>query len=240
MGPLFVLIFWGFVLCIVALPCVAASRWVAARLTIRSSDAVRKRFRSAATLGPMAVGLYLLLLLAGMGIYGTATGRDLGFGDDFELPLPNGYRWVAVDVPDLATIYDPGGEPTYLDHVVSLQRSGDWLAGGTSDRVDRSGDLHDVSADHWFLLNTKNREHFDATSEAQLDQLTAEHGFRLKLQPSSAFYSSHRYRWYDAVVALLLLSPGMLILLSIYRKARRLLRDSAAPAGSGSAAVGLL
>ncbi len=230
MGPLFALIFWCLVLAFVASAAVVPARRLAQRLSTRAPMHVQAKFLRAATLLPSVCAVYLLIAALSFGIYGTVTGRDLGFGDDMELPLQNGYRWLAVDLPTLASIRNRS-QVTAVDDVVSLQQSGDWLAGATSKNSDWRPQSGGTRPDAFFLLNTKSGQLLELSTSTQLSELTAQHGFALHLQPSSDFYNAHRYGWRDALALFLILAPGLIAIAWLYRKARRLLRSSAANTG---------
>lgn len=246
MGPLFALGFLTVAALIVALPCVLFGAWLAKRVSRRSSEEVRREFVRAGVLIPIGGVSYGIGCIVAIGIFGTLTGRDLGFGDSYGIPLNNGYHWSAIDEGISGCVFPEAAEDassscglpnlsrTRFVDVLSFQESGDWLAGSFDS--DESHFLYpdQQRSDHWFLFNTKTHERYDAPNEAVLARLSVQHGFTLKLESAINFYDHHRYRWYDGAFALLLLAPGLLILLRLYARARRLLKKSAAALETGA------
>ena len=144
-------------------------------------------------------------------------------GDSFEVPLPNGYQWLAIDMTDRAAIVSPGSGSVF-DDVVQMQQHGDWLAGAYDSRPDHYGLPDDVVPDHWFLFNTRDHRIVVAASVQELAELARQQGFTLRPEPSSQFYGERRWRWHDVAIGLTLMMPGAAALLVLYRKAKASLR----------------
>ena len=157
----------------------------------------------------------------------------MGFGDGFELKLHNGYHFSAIDTPESACVYRDnhdefstcGNGPGSFYQILALQEYGDWLAGAFDGTTDVHPFADQQKADHWFLFNTRTGERVDASSEADLRAKAAAQGVQLALMPSADFYGAHRFHAYDVLVALLLLTPGVLACLWLFKKARHMLRD---------------
>ena len=67
---------------------------------------------------------------------------DLGFGDSWKAPLPNGYQLISVDVPDNGSIYkDDDHHAESIDGVQQIKVIGDSVIG--------------LSGNKYFLLDTK-------------------------------------------------------------------------------------
>jgi hypothetical protein len=41
--------------------------------------------------------------------------RDIGLGDGFECPLPNGYALSFIDTTDIGTVYEPKNRPVWSE-----------------------------------------------------------------------------------------------------------------------------
>jgi hypothetical protein len=67
---------------------------------------------------------------------------DIGFGDSWKTPLPNGYQLISVDVPDNGSIYkDDDHHAESIDGVQQIKVIGDSVIG--------------LSGNKYFLLDTK-------------------------------------------------------------------------------------
>jgi len=173
-----------------------------------------------------------------MAMVGLATGRDVGFGDGFDLPLDNHYHWSAIDDTDFAMIYDvrdksaSDGDSIHIesddrdafDNVVELQEEGDWLAGAYVSEDESKRLPGKKVPDCWFLFNTRTHQRLDAKSEDDLRADAAQQGIQLHMQSSDNFYSSHRFGWKDVVVVLMLLLPPPVGLFLLWKAARRALQ----------------
>lgn len=249
MGVAFVFLIYVVAVAVVSVPLMALAAWIGNRIARRSSAHTKKVFRLGGMLLPPVAGVYLLGCLVVMAMFGEFTGRDSGFGDDFELPLRNGYQWTAIDEPAAACVYRgssadigyycklPNTNRDVFVDVLALQQHEDWLAGAFDGDVSHFLNPEKQQSDHWFLFNSKTQERFDAQNEAALARLTAQHGFVLKLDSSSDFYSQHRYRWTDALVVFLLIAPAIAVTFWLRRKARKLLQKDAEAAGPGDFAT---
>ena len=67
---------------------------------------------------------------------------DIGFGDSWKAPLPNGYQLISVDMPDNGSIYKDDDHSTEgIDGVRQIEVIGDTVIG--------------LSSNKYFLLDTK-------------------------------------------------------------------------------------
>jgi len=232
MGVAFVFLIYIVLAVCLAVPAGAVGAWIGGRIARKTDKKTKHTFRIAGIVLPFLAGGYLLAWVAGMSAFGIATGRDFGFGDGFEIPLHNGYHWSAIDEPTAACVYVNKDE---FSACGSDQRNSfyevDWLAGSFDGRSYESFPPEDRQPDHWFLFNTRTHERVDAISEAELRQKAAQHGVALSLQSSADFYGSHRYHWYDFAIGLMLLLPGIAVMIWLYRKTRRMLREAAMQTG---------
>jgi hypothetical protein len=231
MGIAFVFALYIIAVALFAVPAALGCAWVAGRIARRCDQRTRRIFRLAGAAFPFLAGGYLLAFVVAMGLFGVATGRDMGFGDGFELRLPNSYHFSAIDTPESACVYRDkrdeftacGSGPGSFYQVLALQQDGDWLAGAFDGTTDAHPFPDQQKADHWFLFNTRTGERVDANSEADLRTKAAARGVKLALVPAATFYSDHRFHAYDLLVALLLLAPGVLICLWLIKRAKMML-----------------
>jgi len=240
MGVAFVFLIYVALVSLFALPAAGLGA-IAGRYVSRRHPNLKRRFMIAGGLVPIGAGAYVIACIVVMALFGLSTGRDFGFGDDFDLPLQNGYHWSAIDEPVSACVYPgtsedtsyscrlPNTSPTRFMDVLSLQQHGDWLAGSYDSRESHFLYPEQQRSDRWFLFNTKTHEHYDAPNDQALAKLTSEHGFALKLESSSDFYNNRRYRLPDAGMLLLLMAPIVVTGFWLYRKARRLMREATGP-----------
>jgi hypothetical protein len=164
--------------------------------------------------------------------FGSATDRDFGFGDGFDIPLSNGYHWSAIDITEVATISSKYS--VVFENVLSLQQHGDWLAGSYLSTLDRTKFDMPWKPDHWFLFNTRTHEYLNASDEEDLANLAKAHHFALELEPSANFYTHHRYRWYDAAFAMLLFIPGLIVIIRCWQRGKQMLKADTNTSGGGS------
>jgi hypothetical protein len=244
----FVLLIYLIVLAILVVPAVLVGGCIGYWLSRKSGSSIKRRFILGGILLPIIGAMYAVGCLIVLAAIGLATGRDVGFGDGFDVPLHNHYHWMAIDEPDSADVYDTRDvratdgsgdvhvEPENRDafaNVLELQEEGDWLAGAFGTHNARFNQPRGAQvADRWFLFNTRTHERIDAGSEEQLRQAAAAKGFVLRLQSSERFYSSRRWSSVDGVVLLVLSAFPVLVIGWLWREARRLLRNATV---SGSA-----
>lgn len=157
--------------------------------------------------------------------------RDVGIGDEFDCPLPNGYAISFIDTTDAGTVYNPNGRPVWsevrenaVNDVTVMQLAGPYILGGVdSHRLEHFG--HDFSAaDSWFLLNTKTGERTDFKTLAGLKEFARRSNIALSLVPVGDFYSKYRFTWFDAFAGALLVVPPLVALAFLMRWALRLRR----------------
>jgi hypothetical protein len=141
--------------------------------------------------------------------------RDLGLGDTWHAPLPNGYQIMMIDVTDQGWVYNPITQPGQtvsqredaLDGVRNLQVAGRYiLAAADSKGFDHLGkDTNDV--DGYFLLDTQFGKKTQFLTYDELRRKAMELGIELNLQPIYNVYSKFRFSWFDLVAGILFLVP---------------------------------
>jgi hypothetical protein len=217
----FVFLIYLVVLGVLLVPAMVLCGGVGYFLSRNRSKRVKRIVVVAAVGIPVLGCAYLVGCIIVMAVVGLATGRDVGFGDGFDLPLHNHYHWSAIDTTESANVYDlrdrratDGEGDTHIEsdnreafaNVLEFQEEGDWLAGTYASHDSRFDDPRGkLVPDHWFLFNTRTHQRIDADSETQLQAAAVAQRFQLHLQSSDAFYSSHRFKLVDGCVAMLLL-----------------------------------
>ena len=145
--------------------------------------------------------------------------RDLGLGDGWHAPLPNGYQVSFIDVTDEGTVYNPKTQPgqdTVTDRpdavfgVRLLQVEGPYLLGARDTHyLERIGQESDA-IDSYFLLDTRAGK---TISKSSYDELTADAsrlGITLHLEPIYSVYSHFRFTWFDVFASCLLILPPLI------------------------------
>lgn len=142
--------------------------------------------------------------------------RDIGIGDGFDCPLPNGFALSFIDRTDVGTVYSPNGRPLWsevqesaVDDITVMQLAGPYILGGV-DSHKREHFEEEISAPNsWFLLNTKTSERTDFETLDGLKE-SARRDIALSLVPIGDLYSKYRFTWFDAFAGALLVGPPRL------------------------------
>jgi hypothetical protein len=146
--------------------------------------------------------------------------RDLGLGDTWHCPLPNGYALMMIDVTDQGWVYNPKTQPSSdgvfgkedaVDSVRAVQIAGRYILGG----YDTKGFAHlgeDVATvDRYFLLDTQTGKRTEFPDVRALQQTASKLGIQLHLEPINSVYSRYRFTWFDVFAAALTLIPPMVL-----------------------------
>jgi hypothetical protein len=231
MGLPMVLLFWAAFGTIAAVLGAATLGGLAALLT-RSAPG-RRRLVVAASLFPFAClawggGVFVFQALVNEGLLH----RDLGLGDTWHAPLPNGYQIMMIDVTDQGWVYNPktqtGSSITDREDAVSgvrtLQVSGQYILGGTDSKGFEHLGKNVDTVDGYFVLDTRlgKRDRF-ASLEA-LRQKAGELGIAANLQPINDVYGGFRFTWFDVFAGLLLCLPPLAAFLLLGRWVLRVRR----------------
>ncbi|MCE0523775.1 MAG: hypothetical protein LV480_12785 [Methylacidiphilales bacterium] len=241
MGIGFVFLIYLVILAVLVVPAIAICAGLGYFLVRKSSRRIRRIIVLTACVLPVVGCIYLVGCIIIMAIVGLATGRDVGFGDGFDIPLHNHYRWSAIDTTDSAEVYDredrratDGQGGTHIEednrnafaNVLELQEEGDWLAGAYGSHDSRFDNPSGKQvADHWFLFNTRTHQRVDASSETELQAAATAQGLHLHMQSSDAFYSSHRLTWIDGIAVIILLIPPVGGIIFLWKRTRKLIRE---------------
>lgn len=219
MGPAFVLLAYVVVGSVLAGVGAAVTGGVTALLT-RGAPKGRRRALIAAILFPFAGLAWSLAVLLVSGIINESVlHRDLGFGDTWQTPLPNGYQLLMIDVTDHGWVYNPktqghdavATQEDAVDGVRIMQVAGPYILGGTgSQSYDDEDKIHTDRVDNYFLLDTQTGNHLTFTSLESLAGATAPLGINLNLERIDVVYSRYRYTWFDKLIIFVLCTPPLI------------------------------
>ena len=219
MGILFVLVFWGAAGTALAVVGAVVARSAAAFLT-RGVKEGSARAIKAATLFPFACLAWAVVVFLCQGFVNeTVFHRDIGLGDSWHCPLPNGYALLLMDKPDFGTVYNPKTQ-TSEDSVVDqedapsgvrvLQVTGPYIFGGSDSKYFEHFGQSSPYLDRYFLLNTLTGKRTDFLTDDALRTSALELGIPLTLEPIYRVYSRYRFTWFDLVAVFTLFLPPMI------------------------------
>jgi hypothetical protein len=235
MGILFVLAFWGMVGLVLTAVWISVARGVIAQLTRNSNDIAHKSARDRvvrnATLFPVGCLMWAACVFVFQGFINTTyLQRDMGLGDSYYCPLPNGYSILMIDEGDLGKVYnsktDGSGQDDVMSDVRELQVSGRTLLGASDSQWFQHFGQDNPPSNRYFLFDTQTGTRIDFVTENELRIAAAKSGITLKLEPISKVYQRYRFTWFDAMAAVLLLLPPIVGLGFLIRSIVRLRKDS--------------
>ena len=144
--------------------------------------------------------------------------RDLGLGDTWHTPLPNGYQIMMIDVTDQGWVYNPRTQPgsavgeqeDAVAGVRNIQIAGRYILGATDSKAfeDLGKDTNQVDA--YFLLDTQLGKRIQFQNFDALRHKALELGIELNLRPINAVYSEFRFSWFDVLAGLLFCLPPVI------------------------------
>jgi hypothetical protein len=159
--------------------------------------------------------------------------RDLGIGDTWHAPLPNGYHILMIDVTDQGWVYNPKTQQSSavferedaVPGVRQLQVTDRYILGAADTKsFDHLGTNTD-QVDSYFILDTQVAKRTEFKDFYVLQQQARSLGIEPKLEPINAVYSRFRFSWFDAFVGLVFLLPpavgAFLLILWIVRLRRK-------------------
>jgi hypothetical protein len=163
MGIGVVLLFWAILGIVVATIAAATLGCAAAMLTRGVTDGRRKVIIAGSMFPLVCLGwggaIFVFQAVVNEGLLQ----RDLGLGDTWHAPLPNGYQIMMIDVTDQGWVYNPKTQPgsgvgeqqDAVAGVRNVQVAGRYIIGATDSRAfDHAG--KDVNVvDSYFLLDTQ-------------------------------------------------------------------------------------
>lgn len=236
MGIGFVLIAWGIIGLVLAVIGSLILRWVVACFT-RGANNGRRWLLRAATAFPVACLAWAGTVFVFQAVVNVMVlHRDIGIGDGFDCPLPNGYALSFIDDTDIGTLYDPKDRPVWsdvkenaIDNVRVIQLAGSYVLGGSdSKRLEHFG--QDGSpVDSYFLLDTRTGNRTDFKTYDDLREAAHHLSVQPSLVPIGSFYSKYRFTWFDAFAGSLLIAPPLIGAGLLTRWLMRVRRTKLAP-----------
>ena len=145
--------------------------------------------------------------------------RDLGIGDTWHAPLPNGYQIMMIDVTDQGWVYNPktqgsGGGVTDREDAIpgirQLEVTGRYILGGTDTKAFEHLGEETNQVDSYFVLDTQTGKRTDFKSYDELQNRARQLNIPLNLEPINTVYSRFRFTWFDVFAGLLSLIPPLL------------------------------
>lgn len=251
MGIGFVLLFWGVIGLAVAIVGAFFARRIAATL-IRpckdnSAECARRRAIRLATILPIACLLWAAAIFLFQGFVNTAfLHRDIGLGDSFYCPLPNGYSIFMIGVSDRGTVYNPktqlltdsiSDRRGAISGVRKLQVAGSVLLGGFDSNYAEHFWQHNRRLDQYFLLDTRTGFRTDFLTEGALREAASVRGIDLRLEPIFSVYRKYRVTGFDIFAVCLLWLPPIIAFLFLIRSIARLRRAQGFPGPTGHEAA---
>ena len=218
MGIGFVLLIWAVVGIVVGIIGSAVLGFSTALLT-RNVQSGRRRAIVAACLFPFvclgwggAVFVFQAIVNEGL------LHRDLGMGDTWHAPLPNGYQVLMIDVTDQGWVYNPKTQPgsgvseqeDAVGGVRNLQIAGRYIIGAADTKaLENMGSAHN-QVDVYFLLDTQTNKKTQFPNAEALRSRASELGIEPNLQPINGVYSKFRFSWFDVFAGLLFCVPPLI------------------------------
>jgi hypothetical protein len=158
--------------------------------------------------------------------------RDLGLGDTWHAPLPNGYQIMMIDVTDQGWVYNPKTQPgsgvgeqeDAVAGVRNLQVVGRYILGATDSKAFENLGKDTNQVDAYFLLDTQSGKRKQFQSYDALRQSALELGIEPNLPPINTIYSKFRFSWFDVAAGLLFCVPPVIGVLLLIRWIVRLRR----------------
>lgn len=243
MGIVLVLVLWAVAGLILAALGAAGCGCITA-LLIRRATRGRRRVIIAASVFPFACLIWAGAVFGFQAIVNEGVlNRDLGMGDTWHAPLPNGYQIMMIDVSDQGWVYNPKTQRSSgvmeqedaVSGVRFLQVTPHHILGAVDSKAfDHLGSESD-QVDRYFILDTLHGKRVNFKDRGSFEQRVRGFGFEPKLESINSIYSRFRFSWFDVFAGLLLLIPpiGGAILLLVWIVRLRRTRDFAAAPMAG-------
>jgi hypothetical protein len=218
MGLGFVLLLWAVVGTVVAAGG-AATLGSATALLTRGVASGRRKIIIAASLFPIVcLGWGGVMFVFQAVVNEGLLHRDLGLGDTWHAPLPNGYQIMMIDVTDQGWVYNPKTQPgsgvgereDAVAGVRNLQVAGRYILGATDSKAFEHLGQNTNQVDAYFLLDTQLGKRTQFQNYDALRQSALELSIEPNLQPINTIYSKFRFSWFDVVAGLLFCLPPVI------------------------------
>lgn len=214
MGFGMVLIAWGLVGIVLASGAAILFAGAATVLT-RRVPVGRRRAIFAAALFPFicfgwAAGVFVFQAV----VNELLLNRDLGIGDTWHAPVPNGYQIMMIDVTDHGWVYNPKTQPDAVGEqedavagVRKVQVAGQYILGGVDSKAFTSLGEDNAKMDSFFILDTSTGRQTKFKTYDELWGRAQELQINVNLEPISTVYGRFRSTWFDMFSAVLFFMP---------------------------------
>jgi|SRR5215469_5563811 len=163
--------------------------------------------------------------------------RDLGIGDTWHAPLPNGYHIMMIDVTDQGWVYNPktqrgsgvGEQQDAVPGVRKVQVAERYILGGTDSKSFEHLGQENEHIDSFFLLDADTGRQTKFQTYDELRRRAQELRINLNLEPINRVYSRYRFTWFDMFAAVLFFVPPPLGFVLLARWVWRLRRTRVDP-----------
>lgn len=236
MGLGVVLIFWaviGFILASVGALTLAATT----TLLTRRVRAGRRRAIVVAAIFPfVCLGWGACVFVFQAVVNEGLLNRDLGIGDTWHAPLPNGYQIMMIDVTDQGWVYNPKTQPgsavgeqeDAVSGVRKVQVAGRYILGATDSKSFEHLGEENENVDSFFLLDTDTGTQTKFQTYDALRSSAQELQISLNLEAINTVYGRFRSTWFDLLAAILFFIPplaGLVVLAGWIWRLRRTMVD---------------
>ncbi len=164
--------------------------------------------------------------------------RDLGLGDTWHAPLPNGYQIMMIDVTDQGWVYNPktqhsdssiGEREDAVAGVRKVQVTGRYILGGADSKSFEHLGQENDQVDSYFLLDTQTGKRTQFQSYDAMQSRALEMNIKVSLEPINSVYGRFRFSWFDVFAGLLFCIPPLLGLFLLVVRVLRLRRTRSIP-----------
>jgi hypothetical protein len=232
MGLGIVLIFWAVIGLVVASVGALTLAGATALLTRRAHVGRRRTIWAAALFPFFCLGWGACVFVFQAVVNEGLLHRDLGIGDTWDAPLPNGYEIIMIDVTDQGWVYNPKTQPgsgigereDAVAGVREMQVAGRYILGGTDSKSFEHLGEQNGSVDSFFLLDTDTGRQARFPTYDALRNKAQELRIDLNLEPINSVYARFRWTWFDISAALLFFGPSFLGLIMLVWWVSRLRR----------------
>ncbi len=211
----------GFVVIVFATLGSVAAVYGALILRTLVSYLTRKRSESNTDLLRFAFALPFLCLVWGVIVFAfqgvinvTVFHRDIGLGDGFECPLPNGYALSFIDTTEIGTLHKSSTDGGVQD-VRFLQLADPYIVAASDSKAFDHFGQRTASVDTYYLIDERSGRQTQFRDMASLREAARQLSLTINLLPIGTFYSKYRFTWFDTFAVIFLFTPPLFGVLSL-------------------------
>lgn len=212
LGIGFVLIVWAVFGSVAAVFGSLILRTLVNRLTRRRGEFNKDLLRFAFALPFLCLSWAAIVFVLQGVINVTVFHRDIGLGDGFECPLPNGYALSFIDTTEIGTLHKSSTDAGLQD-VRFLQMADPYIVAASDSKAFDHFGQQTTAVDTYYLIDERSGRQTRFGDMASLREAARQLHFTINLLPIDSFYSKYRFTWFDAVAAILLIIPPLLAVL---------------------------